>query len=80
MCDSFSQHEGSEFMAQSIQKDSVSCPGESYWKSKPFQALIKGKNYCWQVQKLVKILLTGEVAYETKIEQIYGNKYLQRLL
>lgn len=25
------------------------------------------KKYCWQVQKLVEILFTGEVAYETKI-------------
>lgn len=25
------------------------------------------KKYCWQAQKLVEIIFTGEVAYETKI-------------
>lgn len=36
MCDSFSQYEGSEFMAQSMQEHSVSCPGRSYWKIQVF--------------------------------------------
>lgn len=67
MCDSFSQCEWSEFIAQSIQKEFSISPQQKLLKIQVFLGSDQEKKYCWQAQKLVEIIFTGEVAYETKI-------------